>query len=361
MFVPFYLRLLWSQLSIRSPAATLVLWPFTISGLLSTAVELGGLLPLARTMSDKKERKEEWGSEEADVPVERWGHDMYDKLQQDEEEVERGLVVRLTGKGFGFLRCAAYGLDDLFFRTADVSIPGKPPASGKVDTRLNVGDDVEFCVRDDKEGRLQAYRIRRLPNGTVPREVIEPQLLRGIILKPTAGRRVVAAGGANMRVNQNTIDRLGDILCVTSESDATGEILKYGIGDEHPESTPLWRTARKKTSSQESKDASDPSFHVPPGMGVGDIVEFQVSQDIPNTCSLCLFHWIHPLVCDPQQCGLDLLTGVYYAAGVRIVESVVNELAKLCNKASGGGGFFPSQPGRRIGSIEKSGSQFMVK
>ena len=87
-----------------------------------------------------------------------------------------GKVVLLK-KEFGFVK-QLYQTGDLFFHFSEID-------KTSID-KLKVGDDVEFSIKSDKDGRPCACEITRAPPGTVAFEICSDSLYHGVILEKPA-------------------------------------------------------------------------------------------------------------------------------------------------------------------------------
>jgi cold shock CspA family protein len=89
-----------------------------------------------------------------------------------------GRVVRLK-RDFGFVRQAALP-GDVFFHFSQLGEELLPPAE------LRVGDDVEFTVRRDREGKLSAHGLRRAPPGAAVFDTVDAAPRRGVVAERAA-------------------------------------------------------------------------------------------------------------------------------------------------------------------------------
>lgn len=95
--------------------------------------------------------------------------------------------VALLKKEFGFLRQLARP-GDMFFHFSQLE--GVPPEE------IHVGDDVEFAVRRDRDGKQSAVAVRRAAPGLVVFDVVSEKELRGVVVeRPAAGKPHMATSG----------------------------------------------------------------------------------------------------------------------------------------------------------------------
>lgn len=98
--------------------------------------------------------------------------------------------VTLLKKEFGFIRQVDRP-GDLFFHFSQLEKDGGLTASD-----INVGDDVEYEVVKDKNGKMSAQCIRRAAPGTVVFDVVSDTVYQGVVLeKPVIAKQYVQTSG----------------------------------------------------------------------------------------------------------------------------------------------------------------------
>jgi cold shock CspA family protein len=99
-------------------------------------------------------------------------------------ETQVGKVVLLK-KEFGFVK-RLFESGDLFFHFSELDASSDPTiARGSV----KIGDELEFTVRTDDNGRACACNIKRAPPGSAQFEVIGDEIFHGVVVeKPVLGK-----------------------------------------------------------------------------------------------------------------------------------------------------------------------------
>lgn len=95
--------------------------------------------------------------------------------------------VTLLKKEFGFIRQMERP-GDMFFHFSQLD--------GIAVDEVKVGDDVEYCVKRDREGKLSAVQVRRAQPGAVVFDVVSDEVIRGVVLeKPIPSKQYLQSSG----------------------------------------------------------------------------------------------------------------------------------------------------------------------
>ncbi len=105
--------------------------------------------------------------------------------------------VTLLKKEFGFIR-QVLRAGDLFFHFTQLD--------GIAATEVQVGDDVEYSIRRDRDGKLSAQAVKRAAPGSVIFDEITENLIEGVVLeKPVVTKQYVQSSGI-LEYDQTALD-----------------------------------------------------------------------------------------------------------------------------------------------------------
>lgn len=136
--------------------------------------------------------------------------------------------VALLKKEFGFIRQMARP-GDLFFHFSQLQKDGGLTASD-----IKVGDDVEYEVIRDKNGKLSAQSICRAPPGKVAFDVVSDTIYQGVVLeKPVITKQYVQTSGVLEYASASDLHRIvfaaKDCMDGAASSLRPGDVVKFHI------------------------------------------------------------------------------------------------------------------------------------
>jgi cold shock CspA family protein len=136
--------------------------------------------------------------------------------------------VALLKKEFGFIRQVARP-GDLFFHFSQLEKDGGLTASD-----IKVGDDVEYEVTRDKNGKLSAQCICRAPPGKVVFDVVSDTIYQGVVLeKPVVTKQYVQTSGVLEYASASDPERIvfaaKDCMDGCASSLRPGDVVKFRI------------------------------------------------------------------------------------------------------------------------------------